>query len=66
MPNPVPTSRTGDLTTTTRVGVAGLSNNDRRTSRALKSVQRNTIVRMASVQGHAIRSRSGTARPGTS
>jgi len=54
MPNLVPSSRTGDLTPTVGVGVAGLANNDRRTSRALQSLQRNTIVRMASVQGHAI------------
>ena len=54
MPDLVPSSRTGDLTPTVGVGVAGLANNDRRTSRALQSVQRNTIVRMASVQGHAI------------
>lgn len=54
MPDLVPSSRTGDLTPTVGAGVAGLANNDRRTSRALQSVQRNTIVRMASVQGHAI------------
>jgi hypothetical protein len=54
MPNLVPSSRTSDLTPTVGVGVAGLANNDRRTSRALQSVQRNTIVRTASVQGHAI------------
>lgn len=54
MPNLVPSSRTGDLTPTVGVGASSLANLDRRTSRALAGVQRNTIVRMASVQGHAM------------
>lgn len=54
MPNLVPSSRTGDLAPTMGVGVSGLASTDRRTGRALANIERNTLVRMASVQGHAI------------
>lgn len=54
MPNLVPTSKTSELTPTVGVNLATLAATDRRTSRALANVQRNTIVRMASVQGHAM------------
>lgn len=52
--NIIPTSRSGDLTPTVGVGVSGLASTDRRTGRALANIERNTLVRMASVQGHAI------------
>jgi hypothetical protein len=54
MSNLVPTSGKGELTPTVGVNLATLAATDRRTSRALANVQRNTIVRMASVQGHAM------------
>lgn len=54
MSNLVPSARQGELTPTVGVGLATLAAADRRTSRALANVQRNTIVRMASVQGHAM------------
>lgn len=43
-----------DLAPTVGRGIAASAAADRRTSRALANVQRNTIVRMASVQGHAM------------
>jgi hypothetical protein len=36
------------------VGLSALAGADRRTSRELAAVHRNTIIRMASVQGHAM------------
>ena len=54
MPNLVPKSNASDVTPGVGVSLATLSGSDRRTSRALSTVQRNTLVRMASVQGHAI------------
>lgn len=54
MPGIVPTSQRGELTPTVGVGIASLAGSDRRAGRALAAVQRNTIVRMASVQGHAM------------
>jgi hypothetical protein len=54
MPGIVPTSQRGELTPTVGVSLASLAGNDRRTSQALAAVRRNTIVRMASVQGHAM------------
>ena len=43
-----------DLMPTIGLGLSALDLQDRRTTRALAEVQRNTLVRMASVQGHAI------------
>lgn len=54
MSNLVPASRQGELAPTLGVGLAALAGNDRRTNRALTSIQRNTIVRLASVQGHTM------------
>lgn len=54
MPDIVPTSRRSELTPTVGVGLAALAGNDRPTSRALTAIQRNTLVRLASVQGHAL------------
>ena len=45
----VPTSRRAELTPTVGVGLAALAGNDRPTSRALTAIQRNTLVRLASV-----------------
>lgn len=53
MSNLIPTPRS-ELTPTIGVGLTTLAGQDRRTSRALESVQRNTLVRLASVQGHAL------------
>ena len=47
-------SKRYELVPTVGVGLVALAGADRRTSRALANVQRNTIVRTASVQGHAI------------
>ena len=47
-------SRRSELVPTVGVGLAALAGNDRQTSRALTGIQRNTLVRLASVQGHAI------------
>ena len=54
MSNLIPSSRSGDLAPTVGVGVTGLARGDRRASRAVQAVQRTTLVRMASVQGHAM------------
>lgn len=54
MSNLIPSSRSGDLAPTMGVGVPGLARGDRRASRAVQAVQRTTLVRMASVQGHAM------------
>jgi len=54
MPNIVPTPNRGGLTPTVGVSLTTLAASDRRTSRAIANVQRNTIVRMASVQCHAM------------
>jgi len=54
MPDLVPMSKRYELVPTVGVGLVALAGADRRTSRALANVQRNTIVRTASVQGHAI------------
>lgn len=43
-----------DLQPTVGAGVSNLLATDRRTVKALTNVQRNTVVRVASVQGHAI------------
>jgi hypothetical protein len=53
VPELVPTSKP-DLTPTIGSGASNLLATDRRTARALTNVQRNTVVRMASVQGHAV------------
>lgn len=52
MPDLIPTSKP-DLIPTVGAG-SNFMASDRRTFRALSNVQRNTVVRMASVQGHAI------------
>ena len=54
MSNLVPNKATPDVMPSVGTGLATLASTDRRTSRALSTVQRNTIVRMASVQAHAI------------
>lgn len=54
MPDIVSASSRQGGTPPVGVGLAALAGNDRRTGRALADVQRNTIVRMASVQGHAM------------
>ena len=53
MNNLIPTS-SPDLVPTVGGGVSNLVVRGRRTSRALANVERRTIVRMASVQAHAI------------
>jgi len=50
----IPTSKQAELAPTVGVGLSALAGSDRRTSRALTAIQRNTLVRMASVQGHAM------------
>ena len=50
----VPKSSTSEVVPSVGVGLSALAGTDRRTSRALSTVQRNTLVRMASVQAHAI------------
>src|SRR5690606_24766270 len=54
MPNLLPSGPLDDLTPTVGVGRSVLGLPDRRTSRALSNLERHTIVRMASVQGHAL------------
>jgi hypothetical protein len=54
MSNLVPKSSTTEVVPNVGVGLSALAGTDRRTSRALSTVQRNTLVRMASVQAHAI------------
>lgn len=54
MSNLVPKSSTTEVVPSVGVGLSALARTDRRTSRALSTVQRNTLVRMASVQAHAI------------
>ena len=54
MSNLVPSKATPDVMPGVGTSLATLADTDRRTSRALSTVQRNTIVRMASVQAHAI------------
>jgi hypothetical protein len=54
MPNLAPNSTGSDLMPSRGVNLATLAGADRRTSRALSTVQRNTLMRMASVQAHAI------------
>jgi len=54
MSNLVPKSSTTEVVPSVGVGLSALAGTDRRTSRALSTVQRNTLVRMASVQAHAI------------
>jgi hypothetical protein len=50
----VPKSSTTEVVPSVGVGLSALAGTDRRTSRALSTVQRNTLVRMASVQAQAI------------
>jgi hypothetical protein len=54
MSNLVPKSPTTEVVPSVGVGLSALAGTDRRTSRALSTVQRNTLVRMASVQAHTI------------
>ncbi len=54
MSNLVAKSSTTEVVPSVGVGLSALAGTDRRTSRALSTVQRNTLVRMASVQAHAI------------
>ena len=54
MSNLVPNSSNPEVMPSVGVGLSTLAGSDRRTSRALSTVQRNTLVRMASVQAHAI------------
>jgi hypothetical protein len=54
MSNLVPKSSTTEVVPSVGVGLSSLAGTDRRTSRALSTVQRNTLVRMASVQAYAI------------
>ncbi len=54
MPNLAPNSTGSDLMPSRGVNLATLAGADRRTSRALSTVQRNTLMRMAAVQAHAI------------
>jgi hypothetical protein len=54
MSNLVPTPKNSELIPTVGVGLSDLAGNDRRANRALQNVQRHTLVRLASVQGHAM------------
>ena len=54
MSNLVPNKAAPDVMPSVGTSLATLAGTDRRTSRALSTVQLNTIVRMASVQAHAI------------
>ena len=54
MSNLAPNSTSSDLVPSRGVNLAALAGADRQTSRALSTVQRNTLIRMASVQAHAI------------
>ena len=54
MSNLVSNKATPDVMPSVGTSLATIAGTDRRTSRALSTVQRNTIVRMASVQAHAI------------
>jgi hypothetical protein len=47
-------SKKADLTPTVGTSLTTLAGADRQTGRALAAVQRQTLVRMASVQGHAM------------
>jgi hypothetical protein len=49
MSNLVPKSSTTEVMPNVGVGLSALAGTDRRTSRALSTVQRNALVRMASV-----------------
>lgn len=53
MSNLIPTSRSGDLAPTVGANRAQLVS-DRRTMRSLAAVERNAVVRLASVQAHAV------------
>ena len=53
MPNIIPASRSAELLSSTGSQTSGRVI-DRRTGRALSEIQRNTLVRVASVQGSAI------------
>ena len=46
--------RSAQVEPTLGIGVAAAAMLDRRTARSLGTVQRNTLVRLATVQGHAI------------
>ncbi len=54
MSNLIPSSRQSDLTPSVGFGLSARTGDDRRTSRALTRIERNTLVRLASVQGHAM------------
>jgi len=54
MSNLVPKSSTTEVVPSVGLGLSALAGTGRRTSRALSTVQRNALVRMASVQAHAI------------
>lgn len=54
MSNLVPNKATTEVMPRVGTTLATFAGTDRRTSRALSTLQRNTIVRMASVQAHAI------------
>jgi hypothetical protein len=54
MPELLPASASRGDAPTVGAALSAVAAADRRTSRALANVQRNTLVRMASVQGHAI------------
>ena len=54
MSNLVPNKAAPDVMPSVGTSLATLAVTDRRTSRALSTVQRNTIVRMATVQAHAL------------
>ncbi len=50
----IPVARRSDLMPTVGVGPSALAATDRLASRALTRIERTTLVRVASVQGHAI------------
>lgn len=50
----IPTSRRNELAPALGSGLAARASRDRQTSRALAQVERQTLVRIASVQGHAM------------
>ena len=54
MSNITPVNHHDELTPTVGANPATLAAADRRTSRALAAVQRNTIIQKASVQAHAM------------
>jgi len=52
--NLIPSSQRRELAPTVGSSLSSLLGGDRRTSRALTNVERNTLIRMASVRGHAM------------